>query len=301
MADMVGSALIRRHIGRRFAALRTRAGLTQEQAADALQRGRATIGRIEDGDPRVRFREIDVRAMLEIFGASRHDAQVLLALTAETRNGPRKSWWHDYTETALPGWFGLYVSLEDSAETIRKYEPELIPGLLQTRAYAEAATRVPQGYVNEEEVQRRVEVRMTRQALLSRPRSPHLAVILGEAALHRLVPTGDMGAEQLRHLLDVTLRGNVSIRVIPFAAGVHGGMAANSFSIFDFPSDPRTGEVMEPTLAYAESLTGALYLNKPDEAAAYNLAWEDLEERALDVNASRVLICAALKKELTLE
>ena len=294
MADMVGSALIRRHIGRRFAALRVRAGLTQEQAADRLQRGRATIGRIEDGDPRVRFREIDVRAMLEIFGASRHDAQVLLALTAETRNGPRKSWWHDYTETALPDWFGLYVSLEDSAETIRRYEPELVPGLLQTRAYAEAATRVPRGYVTEEQVQRRVEVRMARQALLRRPRAPHLDVILGEAVLHRLAATDAMGTEQARHLLEATARGNVSVRVVPFAAGVHGGMASNSFAILDFPADERTGELLEPPLAYAESLTGALYLNKPDEAAAYNVVWRDLEWHALDAAASAAMIRAVL-------
>lgn len=296
MADMVGSALIRRHIGRRFAALRVRAGLTQEQAADRLQRGRATIGRIEDGDPRVRFREIDVRAMLEIFGASRHDAQVLLALTAETRNGPRKGWWHDYTETALPDWFGLYVSLEDSAELIRQYEPELVPGLLQTRAYAETVTRVPRDLITDEQVQRRVDLRMKRQALLSRPRAPHLRVLLGEAALRRLtVPGGDLGADQLRHLLAVTRRGNVSIRVLPFAAGA-SGVTASAFALLDFPRDPRSGEVLEPPLAYVDTLTGAMYLNKVDEVAAYNAAWQHLAALTLDEAASEAMITAALER-----
>ncbi|HEX8348186.1 MAG TPA: Scr1 family TA system antitoxin-like transcriptional regulator [Actinoplanes sp.] len=114
---------------------------------------------------------------------------------------------------------------------------------------------MPRGYVTEEEVQRRVEVRMARQALLSRPRCPHL--------------------------------------------GVHGGMAANSFAILDFPAAPHAGEVMEPPLAYAESLTGALYLNKPDETAACNVVRKDLERRALDEPASRVMIHAVLDRELT--
>ena len=121
MSDTVGSALLRRYIGRRFEALRTQAGMTQEQAAKRLERGRITIARIEAGDETVRFREIDVRAMLQIFQADERTSELLLALTAETRNGRRKSWWHDYTETELPNWFGLDDTLEDSAETNRQY------------------------------------------------------------------------------------------------------------------------------------------------------------------------------------
>lgn len=289
MSD-IGSALLRRYIGRRFAALRERAGLTQEQAAKALERGRATLGRIEDGDDRVRFREIDVRAMLSIYRATDQETELLLALTAETRNGRRKSWWHDYTETALPGWFGLYVSLEDSAETIRQYLAELVPGLLQTEAYAEQVTRVPAGYVTEDEIERRVRVRMERQSLLRRPRAPHLNVIINEAVLRRPVGSGDVMAEQLGHLVDVQQRANVEIRVLPFSAGVHGGMAAcGPFTILDFPT-ASTGDPLEPPLAYSESLTGAMYLNKSEEVGAYRLAWHDLEERALDVEASRAFM-----------
>lgn len=290
MTDTVGSALIRRHIGRRFVALRLKAGLTQDQAAKALDRGRATLSRIEEGDDRVRFRQIDVEAMLKLYQAPERDAEVLVALTAETRNGRRKSWWHDYTETELPAWFGLYVTLEDSAETIRQYQAELIPGLLQTPAYAEQVTRVPEGYVTEEEIRRRVAVRIERQSLLTRPRAPHLSVILNEAVLRRPVGGESAMAEQLSHLGDVTRRANVSIRILPFAAGVHGGMAAcGPFTILNFPTDQH-GELLEPPLGYAESLTGAMYLNKPGEVAAYHLAWADLETRALDEQASIALI-----------
>jgi transcriptional regulator with XRE-family HTH domain len=295
VSDTVGSALLRRYIGRRFEALRQRAGLTQEDAARKLERGRATLGRIEEGDDRVRFREIDVKSMLALFKATDQETELLLALTAETRNGRRKSWWHDYTETALPGWFGLYVSLEDGAETIRQYEAELIPGLLQTRAYAEQVIRVPAGYIAEDETERRVRVRVERQSLLTRPRAPHLSVIINEAILHRPVGSADVMFEQLGHLVDVQQRSNVKVRVLPFAAGVHGGMAAcGPFTVLDFPADP-AGDPLEPPLAYAESLTGAMYLNKPDEVAAYRLAWDDIEKRALDERSSSEVITKAQK------
>jgi transcriptional regulator with XRE-family HTH domain len=290
VSDTVGSALLRRYIGRRFRALRLRADLTQEEAAAALDRGRATLSRIEDGDDRIRFREVDVRAMLTLFKATDDETELLLALTAETRNGRRKSWWHDFTETALPAWFGLYVTLEDSAEKISQYVAELVPGLLQTRAYAEQVIKVPSGYVGDEEVERRVRVRMERQSLLTRPRAPHLSVVLNEAVLHRPVGGTEVMAEQLEHLVEITKRANVSVRILPFAAGVHGGMAAcGPFTLLDFPVDPQ-GEPLEPPLAYAETLTGAMYLNKPEEANAYRLAWKDIEERALDKKESRAFI-----------
>ena len=91
---MIGSALLRRYIGREFEGLRLRAGLMQEQAATALQRSRATLSRLEEGHESVRFRDVDVRQMLELYSASHEVSEHLLALTAETRNGHKKGWWH---------------------------------------------------------------------------------------------------------------------------------------------------------------------------------------------------------------
>lgn len=296
MTDTVGSALVRRHIGRRFAALRQAAGLTQDEAAKRLERSRATISRIEEGFEGVRFREVDVRQMLQLYDAGDRDCEVLLALTAETRNGRRKSWWHDYTETELPSWFGLYVSLEDAAEVICQYEPELLPGLLQTRAYAEAIFRMPQGLVDAQETQRRTKVRMERQSLLTRPRAPRLEVVLSESAVHRIAGAVDLAAEQLQHLLDITQRANVSIRIVPWTAGIHDGMnSSGGFSLLRFPRDPISGEVLEPPLAYLDSCTGAMYLTKPDEVHVYDVIWDGLCSRALSLEDSRQLITALLK------
>jgi transcriptional regulator with XRE-family HTH domain len=297
MSQTVGVALVRRYVGRRLGALRQQAGISQERAAELLQRGRITIIRLEAGDEALRFKDAETEAMLKLYGASPEDSKLLLGLTAETRNGRRKSWWHDYTETSLPAWFQLFVILEDSAEIIREYEPALVPGLLQTPAYAEAIMRLPEGYLTEEEVQRRVTVRVERQSLLIRPRAPHLRVVLDEAVLLRPVGGPAVMAEQLRRLAEVGRQPNVSVRIVPFAGGAHAGMAAACgwFQIFDFPDDPRSREPLEPPLVYLDSLTGALYLNKPGEVAAYRQVWGDLDERALGEEPSREMILTAMR------
>lgn len=162
------------------------------------------------------------------------------------------------------------------------------------RNYAPGSSGYPpgKGYVDQAERERRVTVRLARQSLLSRPRAPHLSVILNVAVLHRLVGGADVMAEQFKYLLDVTQRGNVSVRVLPFAAGM---AASTPFSLLDFPADP-VGEVLEPPLAYVDTLTGALYLNKPDESSAYRLIWEDLDDRAIDEAASKKMITTALEE-----
>lgn len=293
--ETVGTALIRRHIGRRFSELRDRAGMTQQQAAKQFDRGRTTIVRMEDGDDGVRFRPGDVATMLDVYGATEQERELLLALTAETRNGRKKGWWHDYTESELPAWFGLYVILEDSAVNIREYESELVPGLLQTQEYAEAVIRTPTSLVTEEQVKQRIQVRIERQSVLNRPTPLRFEVVLSEAVLRRPIGAPEPMNRQLQHLLEVGKRPNVSIRILPFAAGVHGGMTAcNSFMMLDFPADP-SGEPIEPPLAYVDTLTGAMYLNKPEEFAAYKLVWHDLDKKALNAKESKTLIASALE------
>jgi transcriptional regulator with XRE-family HTH domain len=294
LSGSIGTTLLRRHIGRWFTVLRESAGISQDAAARALQRGSSTIWRIEAGDERIRFRDVDVDAMCTLYRVAPETRDRLLRLTKETREAPKRAWWHDYTESALPAWFGLYVSLEDSAAMIRQYEPESVPGLLQVRSYAEAVTRLPVGLLTEDQIAHRVRVRMERQALLTSPRPPHLQVMLNEAVLYRMVGGPEVMTEQLHHLLDVGERHSVSIRVVPYLAGAHGGMNS-AFTILTFPNAPLSPDPVEPPLIYVDTLTGSLYLNKADEVRAYELVWKDLERRALDESASLGLIRQALE------
>lgn len=294
VADMMGTALIRRHIGRTFEVMRLRKGLTQDQAGEALDRSRGTISRIEAGDESVRFRELDVRAMLDLYEATDQERQQQLALTAETRNGKRKSWWHDYTKTDLPERMRLFYVLEDAADTIRQYEPELVPGLLQTQQYAWQMMTSPAGYATDEEAQRRVQLRLDRQSVLTRPRAPQLDVVLNEAVIRRPIGGQEVMAEQIQHLLQLTQRGNITIRIVPFSIGVHAGAVASSFSLMDFPDAPH-GEPLELPVVFVDTLTGAMYLNKSDEVDAYRLIWHDLLEQALTPKESEELLRDALK------
>jgi transcriptional regulator with XRE-family HTH domain len=290
-------ALVRRRIGGEFAQLREQAGMTQEMAADRLQRSRMTLVRIEQGDFRVRFRDSDVQAMLDLYGASPEKRELLTALTSETRNGT-KPWWRDYTSAGAP-LFRVYLSLEEAAQTIRWYESEVVHGLLQTRAYALEITNVMAGHWSEQEIEQNVDLRMERQAMLRRPRAPHLIAVLHEGALHSLVGGPELMAEQLDHLVKISEQVNISLRVIPFEAGVHGGMAAHgAFILLEFPTDPK-GQPAHPPLVYLDALTGANHLTRPADVIPYQHVWDNLAARALDEDSSREKITAILERILS--
>jgi len=287
---VTGSTMLRRQIGRKFESLRKSAGLTMEQAAERLDRARATLHRIENGAEHVRFRQADVQQMLDLYGASTDDRDLLLALTAATREN--KNWWHDYVGSGLPRWFQLYIGLEAAASNIRQYEAELVPGLLQTRAYAEEVFRTPGGSIDAKdssERQRAVQLRVERQALLTRFSAPQLSVIINEAVLRRRVGSATIMAEQLHQILKAAELPNVTVQVVEFSAGLHAGAMAGAFSILDFPKDSN-GKEVEPPVAYLEAATGAIYLDKPHEIAAYDTIWADMTSRALTESRSKSLI-----------
>lgn len=314
--ELAGHDPVRRSFARLFLSLRTRAKVTQDRAAKELELGRATINRIEAAEDGVKLPRALVTEMARLFGCDDKEQQLLVGLAAETRNGRQQSWWQDYTGSEVPSWFSLYLSLEGFAERIRVHFGELLPGLLQGEEYARAVISVPAGYWSAEEVERRVESRLRRQKMLE-GEPPVFEAIGSEGALYRMVGGSKVMAQQLERVLDLTERGNVSLRVIPFQAGVHAGMAASDFTLLDFPSTAIVGgvgngigangnggagiandSIAEPPLAYVETFTGAMYTQTAADVEAYGGLWKDLEDRALGPEDSRALI-AARRKELT--
>ncbi|SCG55509.1 helix-turn-helix domain-containing protein [Micromonospora halophytica] len=286
MTEDVGSTVPRRQLGRLLRQYRTEAGVTLDAAAEALEYSRQKIWRIECGMGPVRV--LDVKAMCELYGVSAEMTEAMRGLATETKS---KGWWHAYGD-AVPSWFELYVGLESAAAHLRQYEETLIPGLLQTRQYALGLARLDRPSANEEERERAVEVRLQRQSLLTRrlPQPPRLDATLSEAVLHRTVGSRGVMIGQLTRLLEVAELPNVTVRVLPFAAGAHAGSVAGSFVILDFPATKGGRAAPEPSVAYSESLTGALYLDKPDELAAYRAAWKSLDALALDEAQSTDMI-----------
>ena len=278
-----GSSVPRRQLGRHLRAAREGAALSLEAAARALEWSKAKMYRIEAGQ--VPLRTHDVIAMCSVYRCDAELRDALLGLSAEAK---ARGWWHAYGD-AIPTWFELYVGLEAAASRLRKYESGFVPGLLQTPDYAtvvEAATpgRTPA------EIDRLVEVRMERQQLLTRRVPPpiRLDVILDEAVLRRPIADRAGMRAQLSHLASLAEGPRTSIRVLPLAVGPHLASLAGNFVIMEFAS--ASAGPVEPTTIYSENLTGALYLDKPGEVAAYDAVWEALGGLALDPSASADLI-----------
>jgi DNA-binding XRE family transcriptional regulator len=284
-----GSTVPRRQAGRLMKQLREQAGISLMAAAEELEFSRARMYRIENGE--VSLRKHDVLAMCSFYGANQQITEVLVGLARESK---AKGWWHAYGD-AVPGWFELYVGMETAAERLRHYAPSVIPGLLQNREYAEWVFR-KRADLDESGVQNAVAVRLERQELLRRhsPPPPQLEVIVDEGVLRRPI-TDTLGMQkQLAHLVNISQRPGIGVRVVPFSAGPHTASSAGSFTILDFPTVGAAAP--EPTTIYCENLTGALYLDKAHEVETYRDVWRELDQLALDQRASEDLIGTIIKE-----
>nr|WP_245712228.1 DUF5753 domain-containing protein [Glycomyces sambucus] len=185
------------------------------------------------------------------------------------REANRPSWWHRYGE-ALPDWFSTYLDMETAASTIRTYEVQLVPGLLQSRDYARSLLMLGYGHTPLQEIDYRIDVRIARQKVLDREHDPAtLWTVIDEAALHR--PFGGRGVmrDQLISLIEACDRPNVRIQIVPFSSGAHSGAGA-PFTWLRF-AYPELKDVI-----YMEHLTGGLYLDRDADVDAYQAAMEHL-------------------------
>ncbi|MET7947695.1 helix-turn-helix transcriptional regulator [Micromonospora sp. NPDC005324] len=289
--DDSGSTVPRRQLGRYLRELRENAYVTVTAAAKELEWSAPRIWRYETGQ--VSMHPNDVAAMCRVYGSSPETIETMRALARETK---AHGWWHSYGE-AVKDWFKLYVGLEAAASRIRKYEADLIPGLLQSVEYMTELIATDQPQLGEPERQAKVDVRLRRQRLLARaiPRAPRLDVILGEAVLRRPLRDRAAMARQLESLVVASRQHNVGIRVLPLDAGLVRWAQAGTFTMLDFPTEVREPE---PTTIYMDGPCGAVYLDKTHEIAIYEDAWRSLGERALSADESRELI-AAIAKEMT--
>lgn len=268
--SMVSSPTVRRRrLGSELRRLREAAGLSNEDAAGHLGCSSSKISRMENG--RVPFNWRDVRDLLTLYQVPEEEAEPLLAIARESR---QRGWWHDYS-AVLPPWFEVYVGLEAEATSIRTYQAQLVPGLLQTEAYARALLVAGRS----DEVERQVGLRMKRQEVLTKPGAPQLWAVLDEAVLRRPVGGAEVMRQQLRYLADLAL-ANVTVQVLPYSAGAHPAMLG-AFVILEFG---------ESEVIYLEDLSSALYLEKPEEIRRYSVTFDVLRAEALGQEQSANLM-----------
>lgn len=278
-----GSTVPRRQLGRHLRDLRNHARFTVRRAARALEWSEAKIWRIETGQ--TALRSYDVEAMCRLYDAPPEVAGKLMALAKETKT---RAWWHSYGDVIRES-LDLYLGLEDAAAELCWYASELVPGLLQTEDYARVLIQAAYPDAGDDEIARRVRMRIARQALLARvTAAPIVKVALNEAVLRRPVGGEAVMAGQLTRLTEMANHPSVSIRVVPFETGLHHGSQSGPFVAMRFPV-AGDGRPLEPSTVYVEGLTGALYLDKPDEVACYEAAFAAIwrsapgEERSLSL------------------
>jgi len=274
----------RRQLGRYLRDLRTQAGMTVRAAARDLEWSETKLWRIENG--RTSLRSLDVEQMCRMYQASEELTTSLMALAKQTK---ARGWWLSYEDIINVG-FDIYLGLEEVATRLRWYETDLIPGLLQTADYARTMIRAGHPELDDDEITRRVDLRMARQSVLTRAVDPPtLQVVLGETILKRSIGGSRVMADQLAHLSAVGSLPNVQVRVVRVDAGLHAGVMSGPFVLLEFPTNGN-GQPTEPPTVYVDSFTGALFLDKPHEVAKYDDAFKDIWRVAIDEAASRAFI-----------
>jgi transcriptional regulator with XRE-family HTH domain len=274
--ETYGATIAKRRLSRRLAELRVENGYTANQVCDRLNWGRGKVGRFE-ANGWVRPEMSDIRDLLRIYGVSDEEQKQLedLAMLARAR-----AWWRDYADVVESEVHGF----EADAARISNYLPLVIPGLLQTPAYMEAQLRV--GTRSSSWRNRAVGVRLRRQAILDRNdgTAPELVAVITEASLRYQWGAQSDRRAQVAHLVEMSRRPNVELRLLRFQDGPHPGMTS-AISIFDFPGD-------EPSMVFLETELSIEEVEKTDEVSTYTETFEKIRDAALDPVATT----AALKQ-----
>ena len=280
-----GPTVLRMVVGAQLRRLREASGISASDAGYSIRATHSKISRMELG--RVSFRERDIADLLTMYGVlDEQERSVFLSLAREA-NIP--GWWHDSADL-LPGWFEPYLGLEEAASVIRNYEVQFVPGLLQTAGYARAVILLGYPDAAEEEIERRTELRMKRQQLLTRPDGPQLWAVVDEAALRRPLGSPEVMRGQIDHLIEAASLPAITIQVIPFQAGGHSA-AGGPFSLLRFP------EPDLPDVVYLEQLTSALYLDRREDVDSYQAVMERLCLQAVPA-AGTVELLEEIRKDL---
>lgn len=276
MGTRTDPSALRWLIGAELARHRREATMTLAELAAASGIGKPKLGHMETG----RYQQFpdDIANVLRVCGA---DQAAIDRLTTLATRSDARSWWAPWANV-MPDWFKTYVGLEGLASGAFVFESMVIPGLLQTEAYAQALT-LGTGFVRSDHAERFVSFRQARAQRLVDDEDPlTLHAVIGEAALRLQVNGDETRRTQLAHLAAMSERPNVTVQVIRPEDGMHGATPVGKFVILDFAQ-------VRP-IAYTELLDGAMYVQDPDDVRTYSMVADNLRQVALSPAESRALI-----------
>jgi Domain of unknown function (DUF5753)/Helix-turn-helix domain len=227
--DAYGATVAKRRLSHRLAMLRKRSGHTANHVCDILNWGRGKVGRFEANQWK-RPEMSDIRDLLRVYGVEGQQKDEIEELAVQARVRP---WWRDYAEI----FDNEFAGFENDATRIRTFMPLVLPALLQTRDYTEALQRV--GARSPAWRDRAIEAKLRRQEILDRGdgTAPQLAAVITEASLMYKWGTRADRRDQIEHLIELSRRPNIELRIQRFADGPPTGMVS-MVNIFDFPGEP---------------------------------------------------------------
>ncbi|MEV7087512.1 helix-turn-helix transcriptional regulator [Streptomyces sp. NPDC093085] len=281
MASNVNPTVRRRRLGQELRRLRELKGMTAEEVAERLLVSQSKISRLENGRRSISQR--DVRDLCGVYEVE--DRRIVDSLMQMAKDSRQQGWWHAFGD--IP--YSVYIGLETDAASLRVFEPQVVPGLLQTRPYAEALINgaLPESAVPD--VEKRVGVRLRRQDRISAPEDPlRLWAVVDEAALRRVVGNRQIMREQLEHLVEQSRLPHVTVQVLPFDMGAHPGITGH-YAILEFPDSS------DSSVVYIEGVTSDLYLEKANDVQRYSVMYEHLRAQALNADQTRQYIADIAK------
>ncbi|WP_329310915.1 helix-turn-helix domain-containing protein [Streptomyces sp. NBC_01262] len=279
--------VLRMILGRQLEELRTRAGLSFEQAAEAIGVSHSTLRRMEAAKV-ARLRLAEVEKLLRTYGIT--DQNEIDTFLQSVREANKRGWWHNYRDV-MPDWFAAYLSLERAALQIRAYEPQFVHGLLQTQEYARALLTAGNPHAPDGATDRMVALRMQRQELLHRQNPPRVWVVMDETVLRWPVGGAEVMRAQIDHLVAVNALPHVTVQIMPFRNGPHPAMRAGAFHLFRF----KAREL--PDIVYLNGMVGAVYLDKDEDVLVYREALDRLGAQSVSARKTEELL-GAIRKEL---
>jgi transcriptional regulator with XRE-family HTH domain len=271
----------RRRLAAELRRLRNHNDLSIDDVAGTLKWPASKISRIENRQVGITTK--DLRKMLDLYEVQ--DRAYRDELLEMARRATERGWWQSYSGGVVQSDYANLIGLEAEAATIRAYESELVPGLLQTGDYARAVIRAGRPGDTTKEIERRVEVRLERQEVLVRTTPPpaKVTVVLNEGVLLRRVGSPEIMRAQMEHLMKKRDRANVVVQILPFSAGAHPAMVG-PFTLLTFL------DAADPGVINVENHTGSHTLERPDELQAYEEIWGAIQAKAVSPDDSRAVM-----------
>ncbi|WP_268219971.1 helix-turn-helix domain-containing protein [Streptomyces sp. EMB24] len=279
---MAGSPTARRRrLSIELKKLREKSALTCAQVGQALDWSGSKVNRMETGSGRVQPSDVD--ALCRFYDTSDELREFLKSLAREAKT---RGWWQVHG-AGVPEWFNIYIGLEQDASTLRQYQCEVLPGLMQTEAYAREL-HTTGAHMSAEDIDRAVRVRLERQDMLTRPEAPDAWFVVNEGAVRNVMGDREVMRDQLEKVLEAADLPSVTLQVLPFDSGTYP--ATGSFTMLGFPAPE------DPDLVYRDGITDAVYLEGEHHVREYTRAFDGLRAAALSPQRSARLVQSVVKE-----